>query len=100
MGDVLSVMVFAGGFVLIGAALLWRGLRGRRVGDHTYCRRCGFNLFGSAADLKVCPECGADLTIPRATVIGVLQRRWGLAGGGAIMLLPALAVLVTVGVGT
>ena len=40
-------------------------LRGRRVGDHPYCRRCGFDLFGKPPGSTVCSECGADLAGPQ-----------------------------------
>src|SRR5690349_6074803 len=47
--------------LLLGVVLLALGLRGRRVGDHPYCRRCGFDLFGLPPAHPACPECGADL---------------------------------------
>lgn len=60
--------------LLFGVRLFTIGLRGRRVGDHPHCR-CGFDLFGKPAESSICPECGADLNAPRATVVGVHQRR-------------------------
>jgi len=33
---------------MAGIVALCFGLRGRRVGAHPYCRRCGFDLFGGA----------------------------------------------------
>lgn len=62
-------------FLLLGIGLMSVGLRGRRVGDHPYCRRCGFDLFGKPDSTPRCGECGADLQRPRATVIGQRRRR-------------------------
>ena len=75
-----------------GALLLWRGLRGRRTDDHPLCRRCRFDLTGLPASSANCPECGADLTAARATVVGHRRRRGGLVALGLAMLLPALLV--------
>lgn len=58
----------------VGLILLLLGLRGRRVGDHRHCRRCGFDLTGTP-DAPLCNECGRDLAKPRATRLGHLQRR-------------------------
>src|SRR5688572_6560291 len=76
-----------------GAAVFAFGWRGRRVGDHPFCRRCGFDLFGLPAESQACPECGGDLAAPRATVVGTRRRRPGVAGAGAALMLPSLAVL-------
>lgn len=75
---------------LLGLVLLVRGLWGKHVGDEPRCRRCKYNLTGLPSNR--CPECGADLDAPRATVIGLRQRRKaalivglfmvGLAAGG------------------
>src|SRR5947207_186072 len=97
MNDITLVIAVAGGLALLGILLLWRGMRGKRHGEHPYCRRCGFNLFGTPADAKVCAECGADLSVPKAKVIGVRQRRVPSAVTGAAMLLPAVFVLFTAG---
>ena len=76
-----------------GVIALCRGMAGRRVGDHPFCRRCGFDLFGRAGDSKVCPECGADLAIPRAVIVGTRQRRAGWIATGITLLVPTLALL-------
>ena len=83
-----------------GAVLTWLGLRGRRVGDHPYCRRCGFDLFGKADDSHVCSECGVDLRRPRASVIGVRTSRRGLVWAGAALLVPTVLALSVIGYGT
>ena len=55
---------------------LWR--RSRRIPHDTgapCCRRCGYNLTGLTSDR--CPECGADVTQPKARVIGSRRRaKW------------------------
>jgi hypothetical protein len=82
--------------VFIGAiALLWLGLRGRRVDDHPICRRCGFDLFGRPEGSVVCSECGGDLTQRRAIRDGRRIRRGGMIAIGALF----LAITLTVGGG-
>ena len=83
--------------LLLGLALLWLGLRGRRVSDHPMCRKCGFDLFGRPETSDRCPECGADLTRPRAILAGIRIRRGGLVLGGMALL--AVAVTLAGGAG-
>ncbi|MFW6061121.1 MAG: zinc ribbon domain-containing protein, partial [Phycisphaeraceae bacterium] len=81
------------GLGMVGLALLLWGGRGRRVGDHPHCRACGFDLFGLAEDTTGCPECGHDLTRPRASVRGARQRRKGaLAVGGMLVIVTSALV--------
>lgn len=72
--------------LIAGVVLLLIGLRGRRVGDHPHCRRCGFDLCGRPVGTHLCGECGASLDAPRAIEIGLRQRR------PAIVLLGLIAV--------
>jgi ribosomal protein L37E len=78
--------------LLLGGALMWLGVRGRRVDDHPICRRCGFDLFGRPEGSDRCAECGYDLGRPRAMRDGRRERRGGLLGGGVALLLVALAL--------
>src|SRR6478672_11344413 len=64
--------------LLVGAILVLWGRRGRRVDDHPVCRRCKFDLTGRAADSNRCPECGGDLSRPRAIASGNRQARIGI----------------------
>ena len=64
----LPIALIAGLFV--SAALLFLGLRGRRVGDEPRCRKCRYNL--TAAVSAKCPECGIELD--RTTVCWGLRR--------------------------
>jgi hypothetical protein len=75
---------------LIGTAIAWRG---RRVGSHPTCRRCGYDLRGKPADSSACPECGADLASTRAIRIGqcVTRRGW-LTASLAMLLLGTLSL--------
>jgi predicted RNA-binding Zn-ribbon protein involved in translation (DUF1610 family) len=74
----------------VGLVLLVRGLIGRRTDDHPYCRACGFDLTGRAADSTRCPECGRDVTQASAIRHGHRQRRGGLIAGGVAALLLGL----------
>ncbi len=76
--------------LLAGAALLWRGLRGRTVDDHPLCRRCRFDLTGLPAGRANCPECGADLAAPQSKIVGHRERRRGPVALGLALLIPAL----------
>jgi hypothetical protein len=72
--------------------LLVFGWRGRRVGDHPFCRKCGFDLFGRPDGTLVCGECGASLDAKRAIVIGERKRRPFLISAGLVLAILTLAV--------
>src|SRR4051812_27458501 len=92
-----AVLLFAATVATLGAGLFFFGWRGRRVGDHPFCRRCGFDLFGKPDDSRVCTECGSPLDRRRAIVIGERRRRrWAIALGAAL-LVPAIAALSVFG---
>ena len=76
----------------LAVVLTWRGWRGKRVGDHPFCRRCGFDLFGKPGDSHNCPECGAPLSAKGAIVIGVRQRNTIALAFGVPLLLVGLVV--------
>src|SRR4051812_46274060 len=76
--------------LLISLPLLFLGLRGRVVGSHPVCRKCGFDLTGLPVTSSNCPECGSDLRKPRATRRGHLVRRRGMLWTGAILLFMGL----------
>ena len=81
--------------LMAAVALVWRGLRGRRVDDHPVCRRCRFDLFGLPARHPRCPECGTDLLRrPRRAVrVGNRERRAASLTAGILLLVPAAAAL-------
>src|SRR2546423_905875 len=83
----------------LALVLTWRGWRGKRVGDHPFCRRCGFDLFGKPGDSHKCPECGATLHAKRAIVIGVRQRSALALSVGTPPLLIGLVVAAAIGWG-
>jgi ribosomal protein L37E len=72
--------------LVLASALMTLGLRGRRIGDHPHCRRCGYDLFGRNDAGGRCPECGIDLSRTRSTVTGRRRRR-GWAIGIALLVL-------------
>ncbi|HEV2295574.1 MAG TPA: hypothetical protein VGR35_17125 [Tepidisphaeraceae bacterium] len=81
--------------VLASLLLIRRGLRGRFIGDHPVCRRCGFDLFGLPDDQRNCPECGSDIRAPAAVQVGHRQRRMGMVyGGWALLLLLGVTLIV------
>src|SRR6188508_1582710 len=82
--------------VVVGISALVRGLRGRRIDDHPLCRRCGFDLTGKPETSTRCPECGSDLTHPRAIRHGHRKRRPALIATGATLL---MVMLLAVGAG-
>lgn len=75
--------------VFAGALLLTLGLRGRRLNNHPACATCTFDLSGLASPTR-CPECGQDLSKPKAIRAGIRTRRPRLAIAGAALLLFAL----------
>lgn len=83
--------------VLAGIFLVRRGLRGRLIGDHPVCRRCGFDLFGLPDDQNRCPECGSDVRAASAVQTGHRRRRMGMVYTGFALLL--LAGLIVIGAG-
>lgn len=72
---------------LLGLTLLILGLHGRRISTHPHCRKCKFDLTGLASP-AVCPECGSDLSHPRAIALN-LRKRLPLAiwSGATVLLL-------------
>lgn len=80
----------AAAFLVLGIVFLYIGLRGRRRGEGRFCRKCGYDLTGSAG--VQCSECGSDLTRPRAIVIGRRIRVHSLIIAGAVLVLVGVAV--------
>jgi predicted RNA-binding Zn-ribbon protein involved in translation (DUF1610 family) len=75
-------------FLLAGVWLVWRGSRGRRVGDTPHCAKCGYSLVAQSSDR--CPECGADVTVAKGVVRGERVRgRRALAAGACATLVAA-----------
>ncbi len=83
---------------IVGLVLLRRGLRGRLVGSHRVCRKCDYDLFNLPEDQNVCPECGSDLSAPKAVQVGYRHRRPGMIVAGAALLV--LFALTVGGIGT
>src|SRR5262249_13076045 len=85
-------LIPAGLALLLGGALVMRGLRGRRRGDGQYCRRCSYDLAGLSS--QRCPECGNELSAPGAVVVGRRSIRITPLAAGLLLLLVAAPVLV------
>jgi hypothetical protein len=83
---------------LAGAAITWLGWRGRRVGDHPICRRCGFDLFGLPDGVATCSECGANLSAPGAIRIGHRRKLGRVLAAGILLLLLAGSLTTLIGV--
>ena len=62
---------------LLSAALLARGLRGRRVGREPFCPRCGYNLTGKSGGS--CSECAEQVSADNIR-IGIRRRRQASIG--------------------
>ena len=84
MGTWIQLISLSAG--LLGLLLLLRGLLGRRVGTAPHCRNCRFDLTGLYPEHQVCPECGTELTGPRATTRGLRRRRWVVFALGVLLL--------------
>ena len=82
---------------LLSLKLVRIGLHGKRIDDHVLCASCEFDLTGRNPDNTRCPECGADVTAPRATVIGHRRRIPSLIVLGLTTLLIAVAALAIIG---
>jgi hypothetical protein len=87
-------LVFVLLLLVVGIMLLFRGMRGRVVGDHPICRKCGFDLFGLPKESTRCSECGTDITAKRAVRIGRRERRRMMAGAGLLLVMVSLGVIV------
>ncbi|MEK6701730.1 MAG: hypothetical protein AABZ53_05675 [Planctomycetota bacterium] len=77
----------------VGLALVWLGLRGRRINRVPNCRQCKFDLTGVWPASVTCPECGAGLKQPKMVVTGQRRRMWWLiVPAGLGVALPGLAL--------
>lgn len=73
--------------VIVGLAMIWRGLWPKRRGETPHCPQCDYNLTALTADR--CPECGTTVMLARI-VYGERHRRPVLAAVGLLfVLLPA-----------
>ena len=52
------------GLICLGAAITYKGFRGRLVDSHSHCGRCRYDLTGHRQKPDRCPECGSDLGLP------------------------------------
>ena len=52
------------GMICLGAAITYKGCRGRLIDAHCHCGRCGYDLTGHRDRTARCPECGSNLGLP------------------------------------
>lgn len=84
------LLTLVGAAFVVGFALALIGWRGKRIDDHPLCRRCKYDLFGTDAIPKQCPECGSLLAKPRATRLGNRRRRRAMLTVGIVISLSSL----------
>lgn len=90
-----TVLLWLLASIVIGAATIALGRRGRRINDHPACRQCGFDLLAHYPGANNCPECGAGIKLARFVVKGQRKRMWSLiALGTPLVVLP----LATIGI--
>lgn len=89
---IVTLLVIVGSATLIGAVLLTLGLRGRRIDDHPVCARCRFDLSGAPEPRTTCPECGRDVSTPKAIKVGQRRRRPRMLMSGAAALAVSLLI--------
>lgn len=77
-----AIVAFALTF-LTGLILFIRGLRGRWLDSHPYCRKCRYNLTGQTSEK--CPECGMELSGDTVAFRIRKRRRISLTFGGIIL---------------
>ena len=84
-----TLFYLAGGVIFcLGLFLLIYAFRGRQIDDHPWCRKCRFDLYGrDKDDARNCPECGNDLTFPKAIRIGQRRKRRGMAWIASLVIL-------------
>jgi hypothetical protein len=85
------------GLLACALALLALALRWRVLDDHPVCRRCRFDLFGAPRGSTRCPECGADVSNPRAVRVGNRVRRRGAIAVAVPLLAATLATVTIIG---
>lgn len=98
LGDLFTFLGVIACLAMPSFWLVRRGARGRRTGDHPYCSKCGFDLFGRPTDSMRCSECGASLNAKRAIVIGQRTRRPIMLVFGIVMLVITTIIGATGGV--
>lgn len=86
------LLILVGAAFVVGFTLALIGWRGTRIDDHPLCRRCKYDMVGTDAIPKQCPECGSLLTKRRATRIGNRRRRRAMLTVGMVVSLLSLSI--------
>ena len=85
-------VILLSGVSLFGLLLLVLGVRGKRIDDHPLCRKCKYDLVGTAQLPTKCPECGSELSKNRATRIGNRKRKRVVLAIGLIIFTTSLTM--------
>lgn len=78
----------------VAVLLILLGRRSRIVGDHPVCGACGYDLFGRPAESSRCSECGTELGLAGAVVIGQRIPRRRLLWSGRGLLAASMVALI------
>lgn len=84
-------------FLLAGMVLIILAKRGKRQGDNPFCAHCQYDLNGIVESAGSCPECGRDISNPRAVVRGRRQLRLGMLIIGSAIAFVAINWMSLVG---
>jgi hypothetical protein len=77
---------------IVGALIMWRSRRARRLDDHPVCRRCRFDLIALAENAAVCPECGGSLDRRRAVGFGNRRLSRPIFAAGLLLAIASLGI--------
>jgi hypothetical protein len=97
--NVLAILSTIVPFLLAIGTIIWLGIRRRPYRSAPICSQCEYDLRHVTPNREPsCPECGADLTQPRAVLFaGERGSQWGLVTwGGALLLMPIIFTLARV----
>lgn len=86
-------------FLAIYFVVIFLGLRRKRIDDHPVCRKCRYDLTGTPEPRRTCPECGRDISYPKAILIGNRRRRpVMLTLAAAMTMLPIVWIAINLSV--
>ncbi len=94
---IIAAIVVSALTLLTGLILFIRGLRGRWLDSHPYCRKCRYNLTGQTS--AKCPECGLELSSDTVAFRIRKRRRISLTFGVIILSIIFLTI-APLGVGS
>ncbi|MFG0248549.1 MAG: hypothetical protein ACF8OB_06655 [Phycisphaeraceae bacterium JB051] len=93
----LPIVIFSLCLLGLGGYLCYFAKRRKRRGRHPHCRHCDYQLTGITNKQTNCPECGSDLTSPKAIAQGNRTTSWPLLATGILLCILALGLTGRVG---